>query len=47
VLQIEGIAEWGSPRPLVAYLADSSKLSEKDHKALQSIAEKIGQWTEG
>jgi hypothetical protein len=33
----------GSLGPLVAYLAESDKLSEKDLKALQSIAQKIGQ----
>lgn len=33
----------GSPGPLVAYLADSGKLSEKDLKALRAIAQKIGQ----
>jgi BlaI family transcriptional regulator, penicillinase repressor len=33
----------GSTSPLVAYLADSSKLSEKDLKALQTIVRKIGQ----
>jgi BlaI family transcriptional regulator, penicillinase repressor len=32
----------GSPGPLVAYLADSGKLSEKDLKALRAIAQKIG-----
>jgi BlaI family transcriptional regulator, penicillinase repressor len=31
----------GSAGPLVAYLADSQKLSAKDLKALESIAEKI------
>lgn len=36
----------GSAGPLVAYLADSKKLSAKDLKALQSIAEKIGQPSE-
>lgn len=39
---VEGILG-GSPGPLVAYLADSSKLSEKDLKALQTIVQKIGQ----
>ncbi len=33
----------GSAGPLVAYLANSGKLSEKDIKALQVIAHKIGQ----
>ncbi|MGA2062857.1 MAG: BlaI/MecI/CopY family transcriptional regulator [Thermoguttaceae bacterium] len=33
----------GSPGPLVAYLAESGKLSEKDLKALRAIAQKIGQ----
>ena len=33
----------GSAGPLVAYLANSEKLSEKDIKALQTIARKIGQ----
>jgi BlaI family transcriptional regulator, penicillinase repressor len=33
----------GSAGPLVAYLADSGKLSDKDLKALKAIAEKIGQ----
>ena len=33
----------GSPGPLVAYLADSGKLSEKDLKALRAIAQKIAQ----
>jgi BlaI family transcriptional regulator, penicillinase repressor len=32
----------GSTGPLVAYLADSGKLSAKDLKALQTIADKIG-----
>ncbi|NLE36862.1 MAG: BlaI/MecI/CopY family transcriptional regulator [Pirellulaceae bacterium] len=32
----------GSPGPLVAYLANSERLSEKDIKALQAIAHKIG-----
>jgi BlaI family transcriptional regulator, penicillinase repressor len=36
----------GSPGPLVAYLADSGKLSEKDLKALRAIAQKIGQQKE-
>jgi BlaI family transcriptional regulator, penicillinase repressor len=31
----------GSPGPLVAYLAESEKLSDKDLKALRAIAEKI------
>ncbi len=30
-----------SPGPLVAYLADTDKLSDKDLKALRAIAEKI------
>jgi BlaI family transcriptional regulator, penicillinase repressor len=33
----------GSPGPLVAYLADSKKLSGKDLKSLRAIAEKLGQ----
>jgi BlaI family transcriptional regulator, penicillinase repressor len=33
----------GSPGPLVAYLAESEKLSEKDLKALRTIAQKVGQ----
>jgi BlaI family transcriptional regulator, penicillinase repressor len=33
----------GSAGPLVAYLADSGKLSEKDLKALRAIAQKVGQ----
>jgi BlaI family transcriptional regulator, penicillinase repressor len=33
----------GSSGPLVAYLAGSGKLSEKDLKALRAIAEKIDQ----
>ncbi len=33
----------GSPGPLVAFLADSQKLSDKDLKALRAIAEKIAQ----
>jgi BlaI family transcriptional regulator, penicillinase repressor len=33
----------GSTGPLVAYLAESGKLSAKDLKALRAIAEKIGQ----
>jgi BlaI family transcriptional regulator, penicillinase repressor len=32
----------GSPGPLVAYLADSQKLSDKDLKTLRAIAQKIG-----
>ena len=36
----------GSPGPLVAYLADSAKLSEKDLKALRAIAQKIAQPSE-
>ena len=32
----------GSAEPLVAYLADSNKLSAKDLKALRAIVEKIG-----
>lgn len=31
----------GSPGPLLAYFADSGKLSEKDLKTLRAIAEKI------
>ena len=37
---VEGILG-GSPGALVAYLADSSKLSEKDLKALRDIAQRI------
>ena len=33
----------GFPRPLVAYLADSGKLSGKDLKTLRAIAQKISQ----
>jgi BlaI family transcriptional regulator, penicillinase repressor len=33
----------GSPGPLVAYLADSQKLSDKDLKTLRAIAQKIKQ----
>jgi BlaI family transcriptional regulator, penicillinase repressor len=33
----------GSLGPLVAYLADSQKLTEKDMKALRTIAQKIGE----
>ena len=33
----------GSSGPLVAYLAESGKLSEKDLKALRAIAQKIAQ----
>jgi BlaI family transcriptional regulator, penicillinase repressor len=33
----------GSAGPLVAYLADSGKLSDKDLKTLRGIAQKIGQ----
>jgi BlaI family transcriptional regulator, penicillinase repressor len=33
----------GSPGPLVAYLANSDRLSEKDIRALQAIAQKIEQ----
>jgi predicted transcriptional regulator len=33
----------GSPGPLVAYLADSGKLSDKDLKTLQAIARKIAE----
>jgi BlaI family transcriptional regulator, penicillinase repressor len=33
----------GSAGPLVAYLADSDKLSDKDLKSLRAIALKIGQ----
>jgi predicted transcriptional regulator len=32
----------GTPEPLVAYLADSGKLSDKDLKALREIVRKIG-----
>jgi predicted transcriptional regulator len=39
---VEGVLG-GSPGPLVAYLADSQKLSDKDLKALRAIAEKIAQ----
>jgi BlaI family transcriptional regulator, penicillinase repressor len=37
---VEGILG-GSPGPLVAYLADSGKLSDKDLKALKDIAQKM------
>jgi predicted transcriptional regulator len=33
----------GSPGPLIAYLADSEKLSAKDLKTLQAIAQKIAE----
>ena len=33
----------GSAGPLVAYLADSGKLSDKDLKTLRAIAQKVGQ----
>ena len=33
----------GSPGPLLAYFADSGKLSEKDLKTLRAIAQKIAQ----
>lgn len=36
----------GSPGPLVAYLADSEKLSDKDLKALRAIAQKINKMPE-
>lgn len=36
----------GSPGPLVAFLADSKRLSDKDLKALQAIARKIGETPE-
>ena len=36
----------GSPGPLVAYLAESGKLSDKDLKALRAIAQKIGRHAE-
>ncbi len=36
----------GSPGPLVAFLADSQKLSDKDLKALRAIAQKINQSSE-
>ena len=39
---VEGVLG-GSPGPLVAYLAESGKLSDKDLKALRAIAQKIGQ----
>jgi predicted transcriptional regulator len=39
---VEGVLG-GSPGPLVAYLAESGKLSPKDLKALQAIAEKLGE----
>jgi BlaI family transcriptional regulator, penicillinase repressor len=37
----------GSAGPLVAYLANSEKLSEKDVKALQAIAQKMAEPPEG
>jgi len=36
----------GSPGPLLAYFADSGKLSEKDLKTLRAIAQKIAQTPE-
>ena len=36
----------GSPGPLVAYMAESGKLSAKDLKALRAIAEKIAEQPE-
>jgi len=36
----------GSPGPLLAYFADSGKLSEKDLKTLKAIAEKIAKTPE-
>ena len=36
----------GSPGPLLAYFADSGKLSEKDLKTLRAIAEKIARTPE-
>jgi predicted transcriptional regulator len=39
---VEGVLG-GSPGPLVAYLAESQKLSAKDVKALQAIAQKIAE----
>ena len=36
----------GSPGPLLAYFADSGRLSEKDLKTLRAIAEKIAQTPE-
>ncbi len=42
---VEGVLG-GSAGPLVAYLADSGKLSEKDLKTLRVIAQKIGEPTE-
>ena len=39
---VEGVLG-GSPGPLVAYLAESGKLSAKDLKVLRAIAQKIGQ----
>ena len=39
---VEGVLG-GSAGPLVAYLADSQKLSDKDLKTLRAIAQKIGQ----
>jgi predicted transcriptional regulator len=39
---VEGVLG-GSPGPLVAYLAESQKLSAKDVKTLQAIAQKIAE----
>jgi BlaI family penicillinase repressor len=36
----------GSPGPLLAYFADSGKLSEKDLKTLRTMAQKIAQTPE-
>ncbi len=36
----------GSPQPLLAYFAESGKLSEKDLKTLRAIAQKIAQTPE-
>ena len=36
----------GSPGPLLAYFADSGKLSEKDLKTLRAIAQRIAQTPE-
>jgi len=36
----------GSPGPLLAYFADSGKLSEKDLKVLRAMAEKIAKTPE-
>jgi BlaI family transcriptional regulator, penicillinase repressor len=39
---VEGVLG-GSPGPLVAYFAESGRLSDKDLKTLRAIAQRIGQ----